>query len=92
MKILVLSKDDYEFVNNDTGEIQKGSNVFYILEGANQPIQLKVNKYSDNLHLLEDIKTVPGIYLSEMETVVKKGNVSLNIKNVEFESEVVLFG
>lgn len=91
MKVIVLSKKDYEFTNKDTGELVKGASVQYLIENGIEPIKLSLNTYQNNLSLSEKITSVPSICDFELETTVKAGQLVQFVKDIKFVKNVDLF-
>ena len=48
MKVILLSKQDYEFTDDKTGEIISGSNIYYLIANGLEPIKLSINDYANN--------------------------------------------
>lgn len=90
MKVILLAKNDYSFKNNETGELIEGSKLFYIFDNGVEPIILSLNSHQKNLHLLDSIKSIPGVYDLEMKNDVRKGQIVQTISNMKYIKSIDL--
>lgn len=88
---IILNRRDYEFNDDKTGELIQGSNIMYLVQGENEPLQLKVNSYAKNQNLLNVIVEFPAVYDLVLETEIKGGQMVLKIVGAEFKKKIDLF-
>lgn len=91
MKAIILSKSDYSFPDTKTGEIREGSKAFYLIANGTEPILLSINNNSGNMHLKEQITTVPAMYELDTARTVKKGQLVEVITSAKLIKEMDFF-
>lgn len=91
IKAIVLSREDYEFNDDKTGEIISGSNIFYLIEDGLAPLKLSINDFNKNQNLLNEIVEVPAVYDLELKMSVSKGNMIQRVAGAKFIKPLELF-
>lgn len=90
-KAIVLSRSDYEFNDDKTGELVSGSNVYYLIADGLEPLKLSINDFNNNKQILNDLDQIPGVYDLKLEVSVSKGKMINSVVGAELIKPIELF-
>lgn len=99
MKVLLLSADRYEFTNESTGEVLRGSTLFYLnnyREKTRDTVGLKPTKVSSSVDVFNDIHkneiTLPAFAEISIETRPgAQGKASIVVTSVDLIGQAEVF-
>lgn len=96
-EIYVLFVRPYDLIDEDSGERIVGVSVHYIdrsmvVNDGDNGVGYPVIKNSVSTEKLSSFKTVPGLYNAKFRTYISKGNRVSKLDDVEFKSNLSVFG